>query len=210
VTALPTADDEGLHFGAVAEEWSFSFWRPDGTCGGYTSLVLANGAVSYFAAIVRVGEPLLHVSDVDGPPLRSAEHLIVKSEGLWAEHICEVPFEQWTIANETYAVALDDPDDVFGRSYGTPTPFAFDLEWYATARPEPIEAGYCQLGVVEAHIELPGTPLAGEFQSARSHRWGSWVWDSDESGIGLRAPVLINSRPIERRLTSTGWSPSPF
>ena len=36
-------------------------------------------------------------------------------------------------ANETYAAALDDPDDALGRAYGMPTPIAFDLEWYATA-----------------------------------------------------------------------------
>ena len=41
------------------------------------------------------------------------------------------PFEQWTVQNECYAVALDDPADALGRAYGESTPVAFDVEWYA-------------------------------------------------------------------------------
>ena len=57
---------------------------------------------------------------------------LVKAPGLWAEHTCDAPMQQWTVANETYATALDDPDDALGRAYGVPTAMAFDLEWYAT------------------------------------------------------------------------------
>jgi hypothetical protein len=209
VTAFSAAD-EGVHAASAAEEWTFAFWLPDGSCGGYTSLVRNEAGVSYFAALVRVGEPLLHVSDLGGPPLRSVDHLIVKSEGLWAEHICEDPFTQWTIANETYAVALDDPDDVFGRPYGTPTPIAFDLEWYATGDATSVLAGYQQTGTVEASIEVPGGPITGEFMAIRSHRWGNWSWMSAEANGGLRAPVLLNEIRHERTLASKGWSPFPF
>ena len=52
---------------------------------------------------------------------------------------CEVPLEQWSIGNETYAAGLDDPDEALGRAYGDPTPIAFDLEWYATTPPTPLE-----------------------------------------------------------------------
>ena len=48
-------------------------------------------------------------------------------------------FEQWTVANEAYAVALDHPDDALGRAHGRPAPVAFDIEWYAEAAPEPLE-----------------------------------------------------------------------
>ena len=44
--------------------------------------------------------------------------MIAKAQAMWAEHVCEAPFEQWTLGNETYAVALDDPDEGLGRAYG--------------------------------------------------------------------------------------------
>ena len=84
------------------------------------------------------GEPLLHVTEWDVPP--RADPLLVKAHGLWAEHMCDAPMEQWTVANETYATALDDPADALGRAYGMPTAVAFDLEWYATAPPSRSDA----------------------------------------------------------------------
>ena len=62
-----------------------------------------------------------------------ADPFIVKGEALWAEHHCDAAMQQWSIGNETYASAIDDPDEALGRAYGDPTPIAFDLEWYATA-----------------------------------------------------------------------------
>ena len=50
-----------------------------------------------------------------------SDPLLVKAHGLWAEHMCDAPMEQWTVANETYAAALDDPDDALGRAYGQPS-----------------------------------------------------------------------------------------
>ena len=72
---------------------------------------------------------MLHVADWHVP--RRADPLLVKSDGLWAEHTCDAPMEQWTVANETYAAALDDPDDALGRAYGVTTALSWDLEWYA-------------------------------------------------------------------------------
>ena len=83
--------------------------------------------------------------------------------------------EQWTVANETYAAALDDPDDALGRAYGVPTALSWDLEWYATApRPGLCADGYEQAGVVHGVIELGGAdPIhLGEVPAHRWHRWG--------------------------------------
>ena len=190
------------------EEWAFWFWSADGSVGGYTGLtVVGNGNETwYWAALVRPGEPLLHVCDVSGPALRPSSSLLLKSIGLWADHDCEVPFEQWTVANECFAVALDDPDDVFGRAYGVSTPIAFDLEWYATSPTEPIVAGYRQQGEVHAVIEIPGEPITGEFLSYRTHRWGHWEWGGDPlASDGRRAPLAVHGQRVERVLTGDGW-----
>jgi hypothetical protein len=203
--------DERLHVTSTYEEFTFAFWTPAGDLGGYTSLVVEPGLVSYATALVQTGCPLLHVCDTTLPPLRSDDHLLVKGEGMWAEHICESPFEQWTVTNETYAAALDDPDDAWGRAYGTPTPIAFDLEWYATEPPEPIEGGYRQHGEVHGLIELKLGPIEGVFKASRTHRWTAFEWGSAPlDATGLRAPLTIGAQKLNRVLTATGWLPADF
>jgi hypothetical protein len=203
--------DERVHVASTYEEFTFAFWGPTGDMGGYTSLVLEPGRVSYAASFVQAGRPLLHVSDSALPALRSGDHLLVKGEGMWAEHICESPFEQWTVTNETYAAALDDPDDAWGRAYGTPTPIAFDLEWYATAPPEPVGGGYRQDGEVHGLIEFGSRSVEEVFIASRTHRWTAFDWlTAPLDTSGLRAPMLIGEQRLNRVLTDGGWKPSPF
>src|SRR4029450_3287297 len=132
----PSPADELRHTEARQEEWVFTAWAAQpavGVVSGYRSV----GAVGwYWAAVARGGDPLLHVADWH-VPLR-ANPLVVKGDGLWAEHTCDAPMEQWTVANETYAAALDDPDDALGRASGGPTARSRDLEWYGTSPPAPI------------------------------------------------------------------------
>ena len=86
----------------------------DGSVGVVTGYRLHRTAAPawYWAALARRGEPLLHVTEWDVPA--RSDPLLVKAHGLWAEHVCDAPMEQWTVANETYAAALDDPDDALG------------------------------------------------------------------------------------------------
>ena len=157
--------------------------------------------------LVREGEPLLHVADIEVPLPPSG--LRVRTTGLWADHHCEVPFEQWTVRNECYAVALDDPDDALGRAYGTSTPIALDVEWYATGPACDVAGGYEQPGVAHAVIELAGGPLSLEGESARSHVWGRWSAPAGPPPSGLRAPMLLDGpdgpRAAQRTLTPGGW-----
>ena len=83
-----------------------SGWSP-GTGAG------RGGPGWYWAALAGAGQPLLHVTEWDVPP--RTDPLLVKAHGLWAEHVCEAPMQQWTVANETYAVALEDPAEALGR-----------------------------------------------------------------------------------------------
>jgi hypothetical protein len=169
--------DEHRHDEAGEEEWCFTTWQPDGSVGLISGYRIVGPTAWYWAALARAGEPLLHVTDWS--VARRSDPLLVKGAGLWAEHICDAPMEQWTVANETYAAALEHPDDALGRAYGTPTALSWDLEWYATAPPSwrdavPGEHGYRQEGVVHGVVELGGT--AGlhleEAPARRWHRWG--------------------------------------
>src|SRR5207248_10648533 len=135
------------------ETWVFDLWAPDASVGAFTWLTLQphRRRAWYWSALVQTGRRQLHVADVDAPFPSSG--LRVRTTGLWAEHTCEVPFEQWTVQNECYAVALDDPADALGRAYGESTPMAFDVEWYAAAPPELVPDGYRQAGEAHALIE---------------------------------------------------------
>jgi hypothetical protein len=200
---------ERPHPGVAVEEWVFTCWLADGSLGAVTGYRLLGRGAWYWAALARRGEPLLHVTEWEVP--MRADPLLVKAHALWAEHTCDAPMEQWTVANETYAAALDDPDDALGRAYGTPSPIAFDLEWYATREPTVRADGYEQEGVVHGTIELAGGPLLlAEAAGRRWHRWG------DELGVlelpdayahtGLRAPFAFpDGTRADWVLTPDGW-----
>ena len=152
---------------------------------------------------------MLHVGEWD-VPLR-ADPLLAKAPQLWGEWMCDAPFEQWTVGMETYAAALDDPDEALGRAYGTATPIAWDLEWYATGAPEPVPSGYRQDGVVYALVELAEGPLRlDEVPARRWHRWGASL-DPVRPGlatahVGLRAPFAFPDGTVsDWVLTGDGW-----
>ncbi len=177
----------------------FACWSADATLGAVSAHRLLGRTAWYWSALVRAGEPLLHVTEWD-VALRPDAPEVLKAHGLWAEHVCVAPMEQWTISNECYATAIDDADDALGRAYGQPTAIALDLEWYATAPPEAHPAdlgpGYAQDGVVHGVVEVPGAaiPLT-EVPARRWHRWGAslapLVLPDAYAHTGLRAPFAF-------------------
>ena len=221
--AAPTplvARDEGRHPAGAgpwwAERWWFGWWEPGtaatGAAGGFAELVLLpNQARAWYrAALVRAGEPLLAVVDHEVPVPRVG--LELRGEGLWADHTVEAPFEQWTVANETYALAVDDHDELVGRGYGRPVPLAFDVEWYASAAPVRHAGGYEQAGEVVGVVELGGTANhAVHGLSARGHDWGPLLLPA-LGEPGAAGGVVVPDRwpapfdlVVDDVLTATGW-----
>ena len=193
-----SAADERTHETSY-EEWTFSCWADDGSLGVVTGYRLVGGRDAwYWWGFARQGAPLLHVTEFEIP--RRSDPLLAKAEALWAEMTCESPFEQWTIGNETYAVALADPQEALRRGYGEATPIAMDLEWYATGPPTeqhmaldsgaarddeeaprresgavaPSQGCYEQRGVAHGRIELAGSIVElVELPAHRTHRWSA-------------------------------------
>lgn len=130
--------------GAAVDEWLFAGWSVDARVGWISGHRLLGRRAWYWSALVRDDGPLLHLTEWD-VPVRS-DVFVVKAPEMWAEHHCVGPFEQWSVGNEAYFVALDDPDEALGPAYGRPTPTAMDLEWYAAASPEPADHGFRQNG----------------------------------------------------------------
>lgn len=205
------AADEGPHPGALQEEWTFSWWSADGSFGAFSGYRLVGaGDTWYWWALARRGQPLLHVTEWSIP--RRSNPLIAKAQAMWAELICEAPFEQWTVGNETYAVALDDPADALGRAYGDAQPIASDIEWYASAPASSIDDGYEQQGLVHGVVELVGGPLHVDGLPAhRTHRWSDHTLPPVPlppvfAHLGLRAPFrLPDSSVLDVVLTADGW-----
>lgn len=226
------AADDGRHEGSI-EEWVFTAWTADGGLGVVSGHRIVGRTAWYWAALARAGRPLLHITDFDVPV--RADPFIVKGEQLWAEHTCDAPLEQWSIGNETYASAIDHVDDALGLGYGTPTPIAFDMEWYAVAPVWPLSddgraveaggregGGYGQDGVVHGTIEILGEPPVElvEQPGRRWHRWtGTGVAGSSRPAdlgrltlpeavahTGVRAPFAFPDGSVDDLvLTPTGW-----
>jgi hypothetical protein len=228
----PPSLHDGRHADTV-EEWVFAAWTHDARLGVLSGHRIIGPIAWYWAALVRDGRPLLHITDFDVPV--RADPFIVKGEAMWAEHFRDDPMLQWSIGNETYASALDDPEDALGRAYGIPTPIAFDLEWYATAGPVELDPvvgvhGYGQVGTVHGVVEILDEPRIelAEVPARRWHRWAEVASDesvplavrravasvtlgpipveSATAHAGLRAPFAFPNRSrIDLVLTPQGW-----
>jgi hypothetical protein len=196
-----THRDERPHPGSAVEEWVFAAWTPDARIGVLSGHRLLGRHAWYWAALAQAGEPLFHVAEFDIAVRR--DPFIVKAQSLWAEHTCDAPMEQWSIGNETYASALDDPTDGSGRAYGIPTPIAFDLEWYAIGPPVEIAEGYEQRGVVHGAVELAGRPRL-DLVEVPAHRWHRWTPPEPErpDGGGIRA--TLGPLPVPQVRAHTG------
>lgn len=170
----PAGDDPGW-----AEWWRFDFTAPDGALGGYVqvSLLPTTGVAWYWAALVGPRRPLVTVVDNEAPLPRSPRSLELRAEGLWADHICETPLEHWSVANEAFAVALDDPLEAYGRMLGDRVPLGIDLEWETDGAVEPAgDGGYEIPCVVHGEILVGEEQIDFAGHGWRSHGWGEARW----------------------------------
>lgn len=208
-----TPADEFPHAGAAVDEWVFAAWAPDAAFGLVSGhrLLHAERRAWYWFALVEAGAPLLHVTEWD--VRRRADPFTVKAPEMWAEHHCVAPLRQWTVGNEAHAVALDDPDEALGRGYGTPTPVAADVEWYATGGLVGVPGGFVQDGVAHGLVELLDRPSLefAEVPARRWRRWGPGLGPVEVSGVrahtGLRAPFAFPDGAVaDWVLSRTGWA----
>jgi len=202
---------EQPHPGLI-DEWVFAVWQPDGSEGLVSGHRLLGQRSWYWSALVDRTGPLLHLTEWD-VVVRRFDPLIVKAPEMWAEHQCDEPMKQWTIGNEGFFVALDDPADALDRPYGTPRPLSADVEWYATVPASAIDHGFAQVGVAHGTVELLHRPNV-EFTEAPARRWRRWGPTLDRLTIeteaaspdALRSPFLFPDGSIaDWFLTADGW-----
>jgi hypothetical protein len=197
----PVATDEHAHPPGDerwwGESWYLDFTDPEGTLGGYVRLGLyPNQRVAwYWACVVGEGRPLTTVIDHHVPPPRQGS-LEVRTEGLWADHTVEDPFEHLTVGVEAFAVQVADPAEVYGDLRGERVPLGLDLEWETVG-----EGAYPYPGTTRYEIpcRVHGEVLVGDERieldglGQRDHSWAvrdwwqfGWVWTAGALEDGTR------------------------
>ena len=207
------AFDEERHLSAAVEAWWWWGASVDGDAGVFVGLELRGDRFDYWAGLVRADEAYLYIEELDGRGLRDG--LEIKPAEMWADHDCDVAFEQWSLGNEAHGVLLDDPEEAWRRAYGAPVPVTFDIEWYATSAPESLQeseraSGYRQDGEVDCQIELSTGLVEFVGPAHRVHTWGAAYLPSSFAmpiaRSGLRAPYRrSDGQHVDQVLTDRWW-----
>jgi hypothetical protein len=166
-----------------SESWSFDLASADGELGAWVAFTRFDDHAWYQAMLAGPHRQLLAVLDHQ-VPFRS-NPLEVRTTGLWADHVCETPFDHWTLGLETFALGVDDPLELHGRQHGDTVALGLDLEW-ETDGPvlEPPDAagvtGYELACRVHGEVLVGRDVIDFEGVGTRSHRWGPLHWASDD------------------------------
>lgn len=181
------------------ESYYLDWFTEDLSLGGYVRIGFYPnlGRVWYWACLVGRDRPLVTVVDHEVAMPGSEQSLEVRHDGLWADHTIEVPNEHMSVNLEAFALALEDPADMYGDPRGDRVPFGFELD-FVTDR-----AGYMWPPVLpryEIPCRVQGVVLVGderievEAWGQRDHSWGAardwwaneWCWSAGRLEDGTR------------------------
>jgi hypothetical protein len=193
-------EDERHHGPDGDPGWSethyFDFCSPTGDLGGSVRISRHPnlGVVWYWACLVGAGRPLVTVIDDEVPLPPSPASMEIRTDGLWADHNIETPFEHASIGLEAFGVALDDPAEVYRGAYGDRTPLGFDMEWEREGDVSAGPNGDRYEIPCRVHGEILVGPERIDFDGFghRGHAWGrsdwstGWCWTAFRSADGTR------------------------
>lgn len=198
-----------------SESWTFDFAATDASLGGWARLTLFPGRhiAWYQAYLAGPDRQLVAVVDTEVPVPRGT--LELRTHGLWADHICETPFDHWTLGLEAFGLGLDDPRELYGRALGDRVPLGYDLEWET-------EGSRIDTGGPSVRYEVP-CRVSGEVLVAatvidftgvghRDHAWGppraggEWVraWGRFDDGSRFRMASGEDGVRVESSLDADG------
>ena len=195
-----------------AESWYGDFAAPDGSLGGYAQMTLwPNLGRSWFwSALIGPDHRPVMLVETDAPLPRPFT-MELRASGLWTEFIDQVPGEHFTIDLEAFAVALDDPEEVFDKGWGDRVPYGLELEWEAADGPHVVH-GQILVGDEEVELDGHGRLIHWEGQPA----WWDREWSNGPSeGLKIASASLPVDHPdtaqrsrLERLLVSTPEGPA--
>ena len=103
---------------------------------------------------------------------RPRQGVLLRGDGMWADHECETPFEHWTVGLEAFAVVTPaEPVGDLATLRGDLVALGLDVEWTSTGAIEAIDGGYRIACAVEGEI-LYGV----EVFSIQAEGWRSHIW----------------------------------
>jgi hypothetical protein len=197
--------DERRHQPDGTELWNESYYldwfTPDGTTGGYLRVGfvpnLGGGEVWYWACLVEEGGRLVTVIDHDVAMPAGDQSLEIRHEGLWADHDVPEPVERMSASLESFAVALDDPADVYHGARGERVPFGFELDWHTDRSAylwPPVTPRYEIPCRVEGRVLVGDREIEVDGWGQRDHSWGpgrdwwgmQWCWTAGRLDDGTR------------------------
>jgi hypothetical protein len=136
----------------------------------------------YWCVVARPDAPVVAVVDVDVPLPNRAASLELRTDGLWADHNVETPWQHVSVGLEAFGLALDDPRALLGDGRGDRVPVGLDLEWESA--PEAVidhplgDVNGYEVSNGRAHGELLLGADAFELDGPgwREHHWGAIDW----------------------------------
>ena len=126
-------------------------WACDGGISGFVRLFVFPDHAWYWTYLVGPEiDGVIVVRDHEVPPPRVG--LEIRSEGLWAELLCNTPGEHWQFGMEAFGVRLDTPEDALHGEIGERIAVGLDIEW---EEPDVVH-GEILVGRARYTIECPG------------------------------------------------------
>jgi hypothetical protein len=184
--------------------WSFDFATAGAELGGFIRLTLLphRRTCWYWAWIVGEGRQPVMVVDND-VPLPPGQSLELRTEGLWADHTVEVPFDHVTLGCEAFALRLDDPNDALAPNpVGDRVPFGLDLEWETDGPVHPragtgSESGYAISCRVHGLVLVADEQITLDATGYRHHTWGTPNWSTPwTTSPGSQAVEPVVEAPV--------------
>jgi hypothetical protein len=197
------------------ESWLFDVVHHDGSYALSIEFLLwpQRQQVAFLVSLVRPDQDLVSLVELEAPAPKPPS-LEVRATGLWTDIGIQTPLDHMTVDIEAFAVALDDPNEVFHGAYGIRTALGCELEWetvgvvWAGPSPNSYEVpciGHGELLVDEQTIEIDGWGW-------RSHRWGSPSRGDRSTTRGRTADGVWFNDPHEERAATmqvVGAAPAP-
>ncbi len=175
-----TAADERRHAAGPERLWcesiDFDFFAPDASIAGWVRLDLyVNlGVAWYHSLVVGSGRRIVAVADC-AVPLPRANAWEIRTDGLWADHTCETAVDHWSLANEAFAIAVDEPTELdVAEPRGERTPLGLDLEFEVDgeARHDATTTRYASPCRAHGEILVGDEQIELDGWGQRHHSWG--------------------------------------
>jgi hypothetical protein len=161
--------DHGVTDG-LEQVWSFEAVLADGS-GVLVRWTLPPDSPRcwFWAYLTRPDGTAIAVRDHDAP-LPRGRTLEIRSDGLWAEGVCEVAFEHWSLGLEAFAVLLDPATDGWHGERGERVPFGYELDWESSGEAEGTAHHEVQPGRLHGEILLGDGSSTLDAVCIRVHR----------------------------------------